>query len=149
MKALRARRASASVEFALLATFVLVPMILGCADFIVYLTARAQLNTALQSLYYFAMTNPSNATSTADAGALLTAINARALYKVTLISATAENGCVSSTTGVAFQITSCPNGVQQNSAVQYKVQTVFSVPINLVFGLSNPVTLQQSGQILE
>jgi hypothetical protein len=50
------RKGSSSVEFALISTLFLLPLFGGTIDFIQYIAAKDQLNTALQSLYYYSLT---------------------------------------------------------------------------------------------
>jgi Flp pilus assembly protein TadG len=163
------RQASASVEFALMATLFLLPLLLGGMDFVVIISARAQLNLTLQAMFYFAETDPTVANnspnvpgasapiSTAAISELVTTINSNSIYRATITSATAEYGCVYSD-AVNFQGTSssCPSKdaanqslSQQDTAVSYAISTTFSIPIPLHFGWTNPVTLTASGQVLD
>lgn len=61
-----ARRGSVSVEMALVFSFFLLPLLLGTVDFAYIMSARVQLNSALQAAELFAWANPDNATN-ADA----------------------------------------------------------------------------------
>jgi hypothetical protein len=162
-------RASASVEFALMSTLFLLPLLLGGMDFVVMIGARAQLNITLQALFYFAQTDPTIANNTTNApGAstpittaavsqVVSTINASSIYSAKITSAVAEYGCVYPDT-INFQATtsSCPakdaaanNLSQQDTAVAYTLSSTFYIPIPLHFGLTNPVTLTVTGQMLD
>jgi hypothetical protein len=150
-----ARRASASVDFALTATLLLTPLLLGSADFLAIISAQAQLNTALQSLYYFAYTNPSAANNTTDAGYIVTLINAASLYKITLpatMSSGAANASISygcftpPSTTITYQATACSSGQTQQTLVTYQVTTSVSLPFPIP-ALSNPLPLSASGTV--
>jgi len=150
-----ARGASASVDFALTASFVLLPMLLGGADYMSVITAQAQLNTALQSLYYFAYTNPSSASNTTDAGYIITLINAASLYKITLpaklssgsANASISYGCFTPpSTTITYQSSACSSGQTQQTLVTYQVTTTVSLPFP-VPALSSPLPLSASGTV--
>jgi len=149
------RRASASVDFALTASFLLLPMLLGSADFLSVISAQAQLNTALQSLYYFAYTNPNSANSTIDAGYIISLINAASLYKITLpatmssgsANATISYGCFTPpSTTITYQTTACSSGQTQQTLVTYQVKTTVSLPFPIP-ALANPLPLSASGTV--
>lgn len=61
----RARRGSVSVEMALVFAFFLLPLLLGTVDFAYIMSARVQLNSALQAAELFAWANPDNAANAA------------------------------------------------------------------------------------
>jgi len=118
------RRASASVDFALTASLFMLPMLLGSADFLCVISAQAQLNTALQSLYYFAYTNPTSANSTTDAGYIITLINSASVTKITLpatmssgtANASISYGCFTPpSTTITYQTTACSSGQTQQT----------------------------------
>lgn len=157
------RRGSASVEFALIAVFFLLPLLAGAADFIIIITAQAQLNTALQSLLYYSWTNQSQAASntssvtTAQETALITAINSvQTTYHITLNSGTASGSysnlvyaCVSGTgsgTVITPSATStCGSGQTVQTYVQFSVSTSVALPFPLPLKLTNPVALSATG----
>ena len=60
-RAARSGRGNVSIEFALVSVFVLLPLFAGGTDFVLIMSAQAQLRTALQALDYFAWTNPGDA----------------------------------------------------------------------------------------
>ncbi len=88
------RKASITVEFALVATFILLPLLAGGADFLTIITAQAQLNTALQALYDYAWTNPSaaqantNSSTVSAQNTIIAAINGASAFHLTLAAGT-------------------------------------------------------------
>jgi hypothetical protein len=143
------RRASVSVEFALVSVFVLLPLFAGGADMLQIISAQAQVNTALQSLYYFALMNPTVASDTSNAGKVLTLINTTALHPVALgtpngtlsYDCLQANGTITATTGT------CTNSTLQTFA-SYQVTSAVNLPLPLtIFGLPNPFPLSASGTI--
>lgn len=148
------RRASVSVEFAVIASFFLLPLLLGVADFMCAMTAQAQLNTALQSLYYFAYTNPNSANSITDAGFIIALINKASVYKITLpatLASGAANGAISygcftpPSTTITYQTSACSSSQTQQTMVTYQVTTTVTLPFPLP-GVSNPLSLSASGK---
>lgn len=81
------RRGSISVEFALIAVFCLVPLVGGSVDMLEYISAKAQLNTALQTLYYYGLSySPGNTSGnltdpvgTSSSPGIITSTNANAV----------------------------------------------------------------------
>lgn len=55
------RRGSVSVELALVLSFFFLPLVLGTVDFAYIMSARVQLNSALQAVELFAWANPDKA----------------------------------------------------------------------------------------
>jgi Flp pilus assembly protein TadG len=150
----QARRASASVEFALSTVFLL-PLLMGSADFLSILSAQAQLNTALQSLYYFAYTNPAAANNPVYAGYVLSLINNASVYRISLpatmssgvANASISYGCFTPpSTVITYQAGACLPSQTQQTLVSYQVKTtirlVFPVP-----GLANPLPLTAAGKV--
>jgi Flp pilus assembly protein TadG len=78
----RTSRGTAAVEFALITTFFVAPLLIGSADYVSIVSARAQLNTAMQSLYYFAITNPTLANNITDTSAIITTIDAASDFQI-------------------------------------------------------------------
>jgi hypothetical protein len=149
------RRASASVEFALTASLLLLPLLLGGADLLAVISAQAQLNTALQSLYYFAYTNPSAANNTTDAGYIITLINAASVFQISLPATTTAGtsnaalsyGCFTPpSTTITYQTTACTAGQTQQTLVTYQVTTTITLPFAFP-GLANPLTLNAAGTV--
>jgi hypothetical protein len=155
IRRLASRRASASVDFALTASLLLLPLLLGSADFLAVISAQAQLNTALQSLYYFAYTNPGAANNATDAGYILSLINTSSLYRITLpatmssgtANASISYGCFTPpSTTITYQASACSLSQTQQTLVTYQVKTTVSLPFPLP-ELSNPLTLSASGTV--
>jgi Flp pilus assembly protein TadG len=148
------RSASASVEFALIASFLLLPLALGSADFLSVLSAQSQLNTALQSLYYFAYTSPTSANNATYAGYVISLINNRSIFTITL-PATLPSGAANASlsyscftppsTVITYQSTTCSATQTQQTLVSYQVKTVITLPFPF-FGLPNPMTLSAAGK---
>jgi Flp pilus assembly protein TadG len=143
-------RASASVEFSLLALFFLAPLLVSAVDFVIYIAGQAQLNTALQALYYNAITDPADAATASKAQLVLNAINSGSIYPVTLAKVTAKTACMASgsLTYIASN-TSCPPNAVQTTAVYYSLSTHVSLPFPVPLKLTNPVLITASGQTLD
>jgi Flp pilus assembly protein TadG len=141
-KAARHRRGSVSVEFALVSLFILLPLFGGGADFVLIMTAQAQLRTAVQALDYFAWTNPDEANNPTDAGFVINLINQHSDYQITLSNGALSFNCLSSpatstqTQLSTFSSTACPTGQTQRTFVTYQVTTNVFLPIPLP-GLSS------------
>ena len=86
------------------------PLLAGGADFLTMITAQAQLNTALQALYYYAWTNQTAASANTSSNTitaqntLIAAINSASIFHITLAPGTASGSssnlfyaCVNST----------------------------------------------------
>ena len=154
----RGRRASVAVEFALVTSFFLLPLALGASDFVIIITAQAQLNTALQALYYFAWTNPLTADNLTQLQQIITAINSASVYQVTLPATTssgAVNGsfsyaCVTPGATPTFTAVTgpglCTSTQVQQTYVSYALTTTLGLPIKLP-GLPAPFTLSSNGKI--
>ena len=162
------RKANVTVEFALVATFILLPLLAGGADFLTMITAQAQLNTALQALYYYAWTNQSAASANTSSNTitaqntLITAINSASIFHITLAPGTASGSssnlfyaCVNSSTSpatisalqpyVTSPASTCPNGQTLEEFVQYTVSTNVTLPFPLPLKLKNPFPLSATG----
>jgi len=151
------RRANVTVELALVTTFILLPLLAGAADFISILTARAQLNTAMQALLYYAWTNNAAAqsaagTTTGGEATLVTAINGAAIFHISYSSAM-QYTCIANNSGTytlsslaAYSSgTTCPTGQTLQLAIQYTVTTTATLPFPLPLALTNPYTLSATG----
>jgi Flp pilus assembly protein TadG len=164
----RGQRGSVSVEFAIIATFFLLPLLAGAADFICIITAQAQLNTSLQALYFFAWTNPTAASTTSDLQVIITAINKTSNFTITLpatltkapanvsVTSGAVNGIASvgcflppaaSTTTFTYAATTCPTGDTTMNLVTYEVKTSVSLPFPLPLKIANPFVLTAIGTV--
>ncbi len=143
------RRASVSVEFALVSIFILLPLFAGSADMLEVISAQAQVNTALQSLYYFALMNPTVASDPVNAGKVLTLINTTALHQVALGT---PNGTLSYDCLLANGTTTPTTGTCTNSTLQtfasYQVTSSVNLTLPLsIFGFPNPFPLSATGTI--
>jgi hypothetical protein len=154
---LRRERANVTIEFAICSVFLLLPMLAGSADFIVILSAQAQLNTALQAIDYFAYTNPSSATNTTYAGDIVSLINGASDFNVMLpatMSSGLANGSTSygcftppatSGTAITYQSTACPNTQTQLTYVTYQVTARVALPFPIP--LHNPYSLSATAKV--
>lgn len=148
----RSSKANVAVEFALVTSLFLLPLFLGSADFISILAAQAQANTALQALFYFALSNSGNAANATDTGDVITAINAATVFKLSLATPTTQTLCY--TTGSlaptfaapANGSTSCTSSQTTQTFVTYTVTTKVVLPVPLP-GLNSPYTATATGSI--
>jgi Flp pilus assembly protein TadG len=127
------RKASVAVEFALVASFFLVPLFGGSADMVTYIASKAQLNTALQALYYYALTyNPGTGSTLPDPTAIISSTNLNAvvslmsssLHPLTLSNDSVTYDCITTTaTTVTYVPTSPANatGATTNGTLTYGV----------------------------
>jgi Flp pilus assembly protein TadG len=152
-------RGTVSVEFALVSLFVLLPLFAGGADFVLIMSAEAQLKTALQALNYYAWTNPSTATNMTNAGYIISLINQQSDFQVTLptnLSTGGVNGGVSyacftppasaSTTISAPQSATCASTQTQQTLVTYQVTTSVYLPAPML-GFSSPYNLSATATV--
>ena len=128
----RGSSGSVAVEFALMASLVLLPLFLGGADFVQVLSAQAQLNCGLQSLFYFAYANPAQAATGTDISAVVTKINALATHSVYTSGATGtlSYDCLTSTgtTTSATAGSTCSSGTKREF-VTYQLSTRLTLPL--------------------
>jgi len=151
----RTAKASASVEFAIVSGLVLLPLLLGGADFISVITAQAQLNTALQSLFFFAYTNPTSANNATEAGYIIALMNGSSVFTVSLpatmssgsANASLSYGCFTPpSTAITYQTAACSAGQTQQTLVTYQVTA--TVPLTFPFpSLGNPMHLSATGTV--
>lgn len=158
MRRLRSRRGTVALEFALISIFFLLPLMGAVVDGLVMLTAQAQLNTALQALYYYALSDPAVAgtdnTSAPyeQANQVITLINARSVYRITLATpsgAEAANlyyACTATATPSTKTCTPKSPVTLEQIFVQYAVTTSVNLPIPIP-GVGNPFPLSASGMI--
>jgi Flp pilus assembly protein TadG len=160
---LRARaRASASVEFALIAVFILLPLIAGVSDFVVVISAQAQLNTALQALYYFAYANPTTAVAYTSASTIayqsyiISQINSSSDYQIALkpngsYNSTLTYYCVTTSSGTISSVYTAPPTCAANQTEQIYVNYTVTASVNVPFPgplkLSNPFALSATGGV--
>ncbi|HEY1857558.1 hypothetical protein [Acidocella sp.] len=158
-RAARSGRGNVSIEFALVSVFILLPLFAGGTDFVLIMSAQAQLRTAFQALDYFAWTNPGNATNLTEAGYIISLINRQSDYQVTLPTTLSSGGAnggisygcftppISSSAAITYQATTCSSAQTQQTLVTYQVTTRVFLPIPLPGILSSPYRLSVSGKI--
>lgn len=156
----RSRKASVAVEFALVSVFVLLPLTLGGTDLFMMITAQAQLNTALQALYYYSWASPT--ATAADnftyANDIITTINSASVYHIALpakLPSGAANGSISygcfdppssASTTITYQTSPCSSTQTQQTMVNYQVTTSIVLPVVLP-GIPSHLTLSSSGKV--
>lgn len=148
----RSGRANASVEFALITSLFVVPLLLGASDFVSIIAAQAQLNTALEALYYYGVTNPGGAIS--NTSSIITAINANSDFQMSVASQSLSYVCYTTQTsastapsfGTSSSSNNCSSGQTTMTYANYKLTTNVTLPVKLP-GLSNPLPLSASGSI--
>jgi Flp pilus assembly protein TadG len=158
--AARSRRGSVSLEFALVSVFILLPLFAGGTDFVLIMSAQAQLRTAIQALDYFAWTNSDEANNMTDAGYIVSLINQQSDYQITLpaaLSTGSANGSISyrcftppataSTAISAPSPTVCPTTQTQQTLVTYQVTTRVFLPVPLPGILSSPENLSATSTV--
>ena len=146
------RRGSVAVEFALCSSFVLLPLFAGGVDFVEIISAQAQLNTALQSLYLFAYTNPSTANNTNSIAALIGKINAHATHQAEFTAGAGNPAvsykCMNSSGGFgAYANNSCASGYTKQTYIAYQLTGKVALSAPLPFGLTRPFNLAASGTV--
>ncbi len=168
------RRASVSVEFALVSLFFLFPLIAGGIDMTLVLSARSKLNNTLHSLYIFAWSDPQNAanntqleqfiqsidpalpastiTLTNTPGILNICYNASGVIDSGAVFTTNQGGGAGQPGGTSNNSNTCTlnglivTGDVPASIVTYDLQSIIQLPIPVPF-LANPLTLTASGTV--
>jgi hypothetical protein len=74
------KRASVSVELALVSVLFLLPLFGGGADLTEIISAQAQANTALRALYSFAWADPADASTYSNANSIVGLINSSSIH---------------------------------------------------------------------
>lgn len=158
-------KANVAVEFALVSVFFLLPLIGGAVDFVIALPAQAQLNTALQALYYFALNNAgnSNSVSSAYAGDIISKINTASTNQLSMpatqtingssvanpvftYACYTVNGSTPTFTTPSANSAACTGSQTTMTYVNYKVTTTVSLPVPLP-GIGSSWTLTASGSV--
>lgn len=150
---------SVSIEMALITTLFLIPLFLGSWDGLYALAARYQTNAALSSLYYFAWSNPGDATNTTDLETLLGAINQTSVAAAEIPSSSPPNlsyNCLQSNgSTIPATETATASGATTETCSSGKLQTsvtyALQASVNLPFGIpsfSNPMKINASGTIV-
>ncbi|MBU6418857.1 MAG: pilus assembly protein [Proteobacteria bacterium] len=146
----RDRKGSIAIEFALISTFFLVPLLLGASDFVVIISARAQLNTALQALYYFAWTNPTSAADSTQLAQVIAAINAQSIYQITNPTVSVTYVCATPGSTPSYTTYTSPGNCGQSEVQQtltsYKISTNVSLPVTFL-GIASPMQYSANGTI--
>ncbi len=129
----RERRASVSVEFALVAVMVLLPLFAGGADFMELISAQSQLDASLQSLYAFAWNSPGSATNMSQVNGILAVVNAHSLPQVSLGAAPS----------LSYQTASSG----QQTFVTYKLAATVNLAVPVPYVLGSSFALAASGTV--
>ncbi len=144
-----------AVEFALLATFLLLPLMALGGDFICVINARAQLNTALQALIYYAWSTGSGASGTqGNESGIISAINAASDFQISYTPGTLKYACVTGSNGTytvpasLSASSTCAAGNTLFYYEQYTVTTSVHVPFPSPFHFTNPFPLSMTGAAL-
>jgi Flp pilus assembly protein TadG len=149
---------SVSVEMALITTLFLIPLLLGSWDGLYALAARYQTNAALSSLYYFAWSNPDQATNITDIQTLLNAVNQTSVAVATIPinnAPTISYNCLQSdgTTTSATRSTSASGNTTEtceSGTLQTNVTYYLQASVDLPFGIpsfNNPMIITAAGTI--
>lgn len=161
------RSGSVTAEFAIITTFFLLPLFGGSVDMVQYISAKNQLNTALQSLYYYALTYvPGSYTSgvaptnLADPSTIVSATNTNKVLALmankplplTLVSGYPsisyycldQSGDKITVSGNNDCTSTYP---YEQIDVQYEIQTQVNFIIPIPYILSNPMTLTATGSV--
>lgn len=149
---------SVSVEMALITTLFLIPLLLGSWDGLYALAARYQTNAALSSLYYFAWSNPDQATNITDIQTLLNAVNQTSVAAATIPNNSPpaiSYNCLQAdgtttpatrnTTASGNTTETCESGTLQTN-VNYNLQASVDLPFGIP-SFTNPVIITASGTI--
>lgn len=158
---LRAAKAEVAVEFALITALFVLPLFLGAADFVTIIAAQQQLNTGLQALYYYGVTQgpstPANAANTGAsyAGNILTLINANSDFQLSFAATSpaylsylcyTTGGTPPSSDAGASTTLCSTSGTTTMTFANYSITTSAKLPIKLP-GFANPLPLSASGYV--
>lgn len=159
----RRDKGNVAVEFALITALFTLPLLLGAVDFVTIIAAKAQLNTALQALYYFAVNNPTDAIDgstsyVAGTGGIIPTINSNSDFQLSVTTQQLEYSCYTTGTTAseatapsvsALSTTDCSAAGNTTMTFANYVLTA-SVPLPISFymlGLNNPMQLSASGSV--
>ncbi len=146
------QRGSVTIELALVTALFLLPLTVGSVDMLFVLTQRFQMHRALQSLYFYAWTNPNNAN---NQGAVTSALNtaaANTIANVTLATAPVTTyDCASNqqSTNPSPPTTSKPSCSSSNplqTFVTYSITATVNLPVPIP-GFTSAYPLDLSGTI--
>ena len=147
-------RASVSLEFALVSVFFLLPLLLICWDGMVLCAERYQVNADLHDLYYFAWSNPNQASSFDAVNNVLTALNQNAISEVVQYwgywphlsyACLQSNGSTTSANQNNDGTYSCSSGTLE-TMVTYKLSAYLNLPVPMP-GFGNEVTINAGGTV--
>jgi Flp pilus assembly protein TadG len=147
----RSRRGSASIEFALISTFIMLPLFAGAADLISIISAQAQLNTAMESLYSFAWANPTEAANATQMNALIGVINGQAGSSFHQLSLPATNNAGGANPAIAYDCianNAATPGYASVNSLPGKCSTGQTQQINATYQLNSTVFLPVPGDTL-
>jgi hypothetical protein len=154
IRKLAGRRGSVSVELALVSAFFLLPLTLGSIDMLYVLTQRFQMHRALQSLYFYAWSNPSNAGNQTDVQSALTTAAQSTIAGVTLASApTTTYDCASnqqsaSPSALTTTQPTCSTTNPLQTFVTYSITATVKLPVPIPgFATSYPLNLTGTIQV--
>ena len=147
------RRASISVELAMLAHLVLLPLVLGAADAGALITARSRLDQVLHAALFYAYANNGSVTGAAVASYAAGAYGDTAAAPT--VSATTATYCITPATGYpATGTPAAPNSGGTCASSSQSVQTYLvvsaSVAVALPFAVpwtAKSVTLRVAGRV--
>lgn len=144
------KRGSVSVELALVSAFFLIPLTLGAWDGLFALAARYQTDAALHTLYYFAWSNPNDATNIQDLQTLLGAINRTAIAPIGMAATypqTPPQECLQpdGSSTLSASNGTCPTGTPE-TMVTYRLTTSVDLPF-AVPGFANPTAITAGGTV--
>jgi hypothetical protein len=154
IRKLAGRRGSVSVELALVSAFFLLPLTLGSIDMLFVLTQRFQMHRALQSLYFYAWSNPANAGNQTDVQSALTTAAQSTIAGVTLASApTTTYDCASnqqsaSPSALTTTQPTCSTTNPLQTFVTYSITATVKLPVPIPgFATSYPLNLTGTIQV--
>jgi hypothetical protein len=149
-----ARRGSVSVELALVSALFLLPLTLGSIDMLYVLTQRFQMHRALQSLYFYAWSNPSNAGNQSDVTSALATAAQNTISGVMLASAPATSyDCASNQqsarpSALTTSQPTCSTTNPLQTFVTYSIIATVHLPVPIPgFATNYPLTLTGTIQV--
>ncbi len=138
----RERHGTASVEMALVSLFILFPLLAGMVDFVFLLSARYEINSALESFDLYAWNNPGAAGNVAALAALLATINQRSPTQITF-----PDGAADASTSYTPTVTLSGSGSPQTEIITYTLTARVNPLIPLPYAFAQSFTLSASSQV--
>lgn len=150
--------ASVSLELALVSTLFLVPLLIFTTDGFFAFAAKTQTESALQSLFFYGWSDPTDATDLTSLQKILNEVNQHSTIRISFApnyQPQYSYACLTdSGDTVAAQSTSGSNGATQETCSSGSLETfvrydlVASVPLTLPFpGVPNPMTVNVGGSV--